>query len=663
MTVPKLAWRLLTAGGRRGLFGSALTFAAVAVATVLLMFAVSANTAFGERGERSSWRMPQSVAADDATAVQAVDSDQVAGHTVTVVDLATTGTGTAPTPPGMDHFPAPGEVWVSPALADLLDALPDDRLADRFPAAPSGRLGEAATTNAAELLAVVGRAPDDPRMTTPRVHPDAVDATPIANFDGSGSIEIYLVYRILMGFATVLLVVPVLVFGGAAARLTVARRDQRLAGLRLIGATGGQVVGVTVVEAMLTAVAGAVTGAVGYLGATPLVAMIPIDGGTWSVADLWPGPLWIAFVLTGIPLLVGLSAVVGLRRVVVSPLGVARRQTPPGLRALRLLLLPVLVVAFLAVAASVFGDLGGLAVAVLLLLMGGAFLAVNQVGPWVVALLGRITTAGARTASGLLAGRRMVDDPRSAWRTVAGIAMTGFVAGFMAPLSNGVIDDDTDTTVLTLAMYSADVESVTDEAAPLLPAGATIGEAHDATDMWGDPIDDMSTMNITVPDGSTDIDALRTALAALTPGRTVWADKDDIIESDRMFDDIRTGVLVVLAASLLVAVVSAAVSGASSVLDRRQTYGLVHLSGTPARVLDAARRKETLVPLVVMGGGSILVGGVMALPFVNATGLNLGGLVILAATITVGLAAILAAGTLSRPLLRSVMLNATPRPD
>ena len=46
-------------------------------------------------------------------------------------------------------------------------------------------------------------------------------------------------YVLLAQIATVILVVPVVTLGGAAARLAVARRDQRLAALRLVGATSG----------------------------------------------------------------------------------------------------------------------------------------------------------------------------------------------------------------------------------------------------------------------------------------------------------------------------------------------------------------------------------------------------------------------------------------
>lgn len=652
--ITALAWRLLSAGGRRGMLGSILTLASVTVVTALLLFAVSANQAFADRGERTTWRLPQE-ATSQATAIEATRTDHVEDTAFTRVDLAATGTGTAPIPPGMDHFPKPGEVWVSPALAQLMDALPDRELANRFPSKPSGELGADALVHDDDLVAVVGYSPDDPVMTTERFGPEAVSPIEISGFDSGQVSDIYRFYQGLMALATVLMVVPVLVFGGAAARLTVARRDQRLASLRLIGATPGQVVGLTVVEAVITAVIGAVLGTACYLAAVPAIAQIPIDGGGWYLSDLWPGLLWTAGVIVAVPLLVGVSAVVGLRRIVVSPLGVARRQTPPGLRAIRLILLPVLMIAFIAVSSGLFGGLGGVGAVILLVLLGGVFLAVNYLGPWVVALIGRITAAQARTAATLLAGRRLVDDPRSAWRTVAGIALTGFIAGFMGMLSPSALQSDSPNTTLRMTVVSEEVDDLAEQVEALLPEGADVKQAKG--------FQDETVLDVTIPGRDSAVETLRTELAALTPGHTVTADDDDLAESNQVFADIQTGVLVVLTASMFIAMVSAAVSGASSVLDRRQTYALMHLSGTPMATLNTARRKETLIPLVIMGGGSIGVGVVMALPFMNPTSLADGGAWTLLATVVGGAIAILGASSLSRPLLRSVMVNAAPRPD
>ncbi|RFU38423.1 ABC transporter permease, partial [Actinomadura logoneensis] len=244
-TTFQLSWRLLRGGGRRGLLGSLLTLAAVAVSTGLLLFAVGANHAFAARSAADAWRHPAK-AHGTPTAVEALTTDFVRGRPVTVVELAAL-TGDAPVPPGMKRFPKPGEVWTSPALASLMREVPADQLAARFPSrTPAGTLGRAAVAHPGELVAVVGRAPSDPSMTAARADTMAVDnvasPTRIDRYATGAQSSSALVYQILAAVASVLMAVPLLVFGGAAARLTVARRDGRLAALRLVGATPGQVV-------------------------------------------------------------------------------------------------------------------------------------------------------------------------------------------------------------------------------------------------------------------------------------------------------------------------------------------------------------------------------------------------------------------------------------
>ncbi|MGW0803532.1 FtsX-like permease family protein [Nonomuraea sp. NPDC002799] len=509
-----LTWRLLRGAGRRGLLGTWLTLGAVAVSTALLLFAVAVNFAFDARAERGAWRNPVPATAG-AVAIEASRYDYVRDQAITVVDLAALGRD-APAPPGMPRFPQPGEVWLSPALAALAERLPAGELAKRYPE-PKGVLGDEALVHPDELVAVVGHGPDAPEVTASRADDWVVAKPPtkVATLAGATS-EDAEAYRMLSLVASVLMAVPLLVFGGAAARLTVARRDQRLAALRLIGATPGQVVGMTVAEAVIVALAGALAGAVVFAVAAPLLAGVEIQGGPWFVSDLFPDPLVLAGVLVAVPLLVGLSAVAGLRRVVVSPLGVAKRQTPPALRFVRVLVL--------------------------------------------LAALAVVVTA--------------------------------------------------------------------------------LGSDADAATM----------------------DRARTALAGLVPGRTPTTEADDQRFGSQILADIRVGTVVVLSASFLVAIASAGITAASSILDRRQTYGLLRLAGTPLEVLDQARRAETLIPLTVMGGGAILAGVFCAVPFMIG-GVSTVGVITLVGCVVAGFAGVIGAGALSRPLLRTVTEDPAPRPD
>ncbi|WP_432571623.1 FtsX-like permease family protein [Kineococcus sp. SYSU DK005] len=243
-------------------------------------------------------------------------------------------------------------------------------------------------------------------------------------------------YPLLAAVSVALLVVPTAALGGAAARLTVARRDERLARLRLAGATSAQTGLVALLDAGLQAVAGAVAGVVLNLLATPLLAQLRFQGRAFEPSELRLGALPV-LVTAGAVLLVSLvSCAVSLRRVVVTPLGVAQRLPAKALSWVRVL--PVLLVGLAFTAAfRVLGQLTagvGLAGAVLVLavLLAATFALYNLVGPFLLSVLGRVLAARARSVPTLLAARRIADDPRSAWRGVGGIALVTFVAGCLS---------------------------------------------------------------------------------------------------------------------------------------------------------------------------------------------------------------------------------------
>ncbi|MGY1842949.1 hypothetical protein [Modestobacter sp. SYSU DS0875] len=239
------------------------------------------------------------------------------------------------------------------------------------------------------------------------------------------------VYVVLSLTAAALILVPLVTLGGAAARLAVARRNARMAALRLAGATTGQVSAMAVAEALTQAVAGALLGAVLYGATLPLVALLPFQGRTFDVAELWVGS-WAALALPAVPVVALVSALTALRRVAITPLGVARRLPPKGLSWTRLVPLVVLGGAFVATAN---GQLQADAVVVFGVLIGtlaGAMWVFTLVGPWLVTLLGRVVVHRAQSVPTLLAGRRLLDDPKAAWRSVGGVALIAFVAGVLS---------------------------------------------------------------------------------------------------------------------------------------------------------------------------------------------------------------------------------------
>lgn len=238
-------------------------------------------------------------------------------------------------------------------------------------------------------------------------------------------------YVTLAVTAAILLLVPVVTLAGAAARLGVSRRDARLASLRLLGATPREVVGLTVVETALQGLVGAVAGSALY-GVLLLVwSRIPFQGEAFTIGELWVGVPALLLTWLALPLVAAVSGMVSLRRVVVSPLGVAQRVQRPGMKVVRLLV----ALAGLGVFMTLSALGGALGAALVAFLLGGlllAFATMNAVGPWLVGRIGRIQLRRARTPAQLLAARRLLDDPRAVWRVVGGLGLASFVAGCLA---------------------------------------------------------------------------------------------------------------------------------------------------------------------------------------------------------------------------------------
>lgn len=237
------------------------------------------------------------------------------------------------------------------------------------------------------------------------------------------------VYVTLAQTATVILIIPAFTLGGAAARLSISRRDERLAALRLAGATSGQVGLIAVADAVSQALVGAIGGVVLYLLALPGVAMINFQGRPFGWSELWVGwPVLLAAV-GAVVVLAAVSAVISLARIVVSPLGVARRTSPARVTWIRVVI-GVLVLALWMPTTQLIGS--GVQLTVIMVVFAGCFAVLNLIGPVVLGLIGRLSARRANSVPKLLAARRLIDDPRSAWRSVAGVTLATFVAGVLS---------------------------------------------------------------------------------------------------------------------------------------------------------------------------------------------------------------------------------------
>ncbi|WP_255505737.1 FtsX-like permease family protein [Mycetocola sp. JXN-3] len=386
-----------------------------------------------------------------------------------------------------------------------------------------------------------------------------------------------IMYRILSALALSLLIVPLLGLGAAAARLSARRRDDRLASLRLIGATGADVTRVTVLESTVIALLGALGGVLLALATSPLVGLISFRGHPIGAEELWIGPGPMALIIVGVTLLAAISSVVGLRRVVISPLGVRTRQRKPQPHWVR----PLIALAALIAISMVLQSLGALNVEVgIALAIGGAVavgLAVlGLVGPWLLSVWAKLQLRRAKTVPQLITARAILDNPGAIWRQVGGVAMTSFVA---------------------------------------VVAGSGIG------------------LVLAIDDGTTGSDGFETLPM-----------------------DIFTGIVVVLIGSFLMVAVSVGINQAALVMDRRDISVSLDRLGMPREMIEAARSRQAIAPVLVVSITAAIIGGAVVFPLTGmALLLSPSTIGVVLASILIGLTLVWLAVRATRPIQRVVL--------
>lgn len=238
-------------------------------------------------------------------------------------------------------------------------------------------------------------------------------------------------YQAFTVIALVLMGVPLVSLGAAAAKLSARKRDHRLATLRLLGATATDTSALAVLEAAVIALIGSIAGALVAVATSPLIGLIHFRGAALGTASVLL-PAWgSAAVVLAVTLIANVSAALSLRRVNISPLGVALKQQAPAIPWVPALIAVIgLIVASLVTGnLSAFGGVAAIIAAVGIALIITLF-AIDVIGAWVLGMTARRQARRAQKPAQLLAARAILESPRAAWRQVSGVAVASFVAVF-----------------------------------------------------------------------------------------------------------------------------------------------------------------------------------------------------------------------------------------
>ncbi|MEU0884016.1 FtsX-like permease family protein [Lentzea sp. NPDC005914] len=407
---------------RRSQVATVLVALGVMIAVSLVLWLVAAPNGLQARADRTAWRDVMGGAEKGAISV-ALNKDSFDGKLIERFDVARNKQGDVPVAKGIAKFPEAGEVLLSPALSDLVRGTPAEKLGNRFPGKQIGELGPEALKYPGELVAIIGH---------DRIE-NGFQVAGLAGGTGSYRDDYHGMLYLLTRVGLVVLVVPCLVLVASAARLTAAKRERRLAALRLAGASPRQVVVMTAAETAVGAVVGSVLGVVLAQPFSHITAKIPWEGGTWYPGDFVPSTAVVVAVAVLAPVLVVAAAITGLRRVVQKPLAAEEKRQ---VRSWRLLMIAgAMGVFFLGImyAQQVSGDNQ---FTVVLLGLGAVAFALVLAGPVVTAWVGRFFVSRWHKPSTLLAGRRLSGDPVAAFRGSAGVVIavfTGSMALTMLP--------------------------------------------------------------------------------------------------------------------------------------------------------------------------------------------------------------------------------------
>ncbi|WP_055480230.1 FtsX-like permease family protein [Sphaerimonospora mesophila] len=410
-------------GGVTGWTRLALTATAVGLGVAFLLLAASVPNLLSARDARESARVDYlqdlDRRGDDTLLLGRVDTEF---HGVAIRGRLLQPEGpAAPVPPGLTALPGPGEMMVSPALAELLSAPGSELLRARLDYRVAGRIGDEGLSGPGEFAFYAAGDRLAGKSGVQRLN--AFGET------GQGDgLNPRLMLLVVVAF--VVLLAPVVIFLAAAVRFGGESRDRRLAALRLMGADRRMTRWYAAGEALAGGLLGLAIGTVLFLAGRRLIGRFTLWHISVFPADARPSLPLTVTIAVAVPALAVVVSLGVLRKVAVEPLGVVRRAGQGRRRLWWRLLLPI---AGLALLAPLFGgradthgqltqvQVGG---GVVLLLAG-----VVTLLPWLVEAVVR-RLGGGGGLSWQLAVRRIQMDSASSARLVSGVAVA--VAGAIA---------------------------------------------------------------------------------------------------------------------------------------------------------------------------------------------------------------------------------------
>jgi hypothetical protein len=335
-------------------------------------------------------------------------------------------------PPGLSALPAPGEVFVSPALHDQLRREPG--LKGLLPGEEKGLIGPAGLTDPNELYAYVG-------TTRDRLGDDARALKSFGSEHPPTTAVEKSTLDILRFTLAALVLLPLGVFLSVCAKLSAASRNRRLAALRLLGLSAKGTQRVNAAETVVAAFLGALIGLAEFWLLNQIMARTGLPGLKWYPADGALSASTVAVCLIGCTALSWFVGRGSARAAATDPLSTRRTAAPRAPRVRGGLLLVTGLGIVVGYSATGLTDnpaqstgVNSLLVPAGVLLTGLGLVTVMPLLSYGIAT--RLARSGNLTLS--LAMRRNEVEPGSAMRVVTGLVLLVFSAS----LAQGVLVEE-----------------------------------------------------------------------------------------------------------------------------------------------------------------------------------------------------------------------------
>ncbi|MET9017298.1 ABC transporter permease [Streptomyces olivaceoviridis] len=421
-----LGARLALTGGRVSAVRTILMAAGIGIGVAVVLLAASVPTARHHRDlrihERIDVNLDDRVVPASRRTVLVSDIDTVFRDVAIRGRLVEPEGPDAPLPPGLDRYPRPGEMVVSPALARLLAEPGNGLLRARLDHPVAGEVDDSGLLGPGEYVFFLGGE---------HMENGVAGARRLDHFGKVYAVKPLAPDLVLLtAVGIVVLLTPVVVFIAAATRFGGEHRDRRLAALRLIGADRGMTARIAAGEALVSSLIGVVVGAALFAVGRRCVELVDVQGLSVFPRDLTPQPFLAAVVVVAVPCLSLISAHLAMNKVVAEPLEVVRRSVRTKRRLWWRVALPLFGLLLLRTsvrdASQVQSTAGVVSVVAGVL---GLLVGVTAVVPW---LLERFTerAGGAGPLSWQLAMRRLRSHSEASTRSVNGIVVA--VAGAIA---------------------------------------------------------------------------------------------------------------------------------------------------------------------------------------------------------------------------------------